>query len=52
MLRRFLKEEAVQKIVGEAFTYDDLLLLPARSDVLPSDVDTATLGAIVAEPAG
>ncbi|MHC5018727.1 MAG: IMP dehydrogenase [Planctomycetota bacterium] len=32
----------MQKIVGEAFTYDDLLLLPARSDVLPSDVETST----------
>ncbi len=27
------------KIVGEAITYDDVLLLPAKSSVLPRDVD-------------
>ena len=32
----------MEKIVGEAFTYDDLLLLPARSAVLPGEVDTAS----------
>ena len=27
------------KIIGEALTYDDVLLVPARSSVLPRDVD-------------
>lgn len=31
-----------QKFVGEALTYDDVLLVPGRSDVLPQDVDTTT----------
>ena len=26
----------------EALTFDDVLLVPARSDVLPKDVDLAT----------
>ncbi len=30
------------KIVGEGLTYDDVLLLPARSSVLPRDVDVQT----------
>lgn len=30
-------------IVKDALTFDDLLLLPADSDVLPRDVDTSTL---------
>jgi IMP dehydrogenase len=30
-------------IVKDALTFDDLLLLPAESDILPRDVDTATL---------
>lgn len=29
-------------VVKESFTFDDLLLVPAASDVLPRDVDTAT----------
>ena len=30
------------KILGEGLTYDDVLLVPARSDVLPSDAVTRT----------
>ena len=31
-----------QKIVGTALTFDDVLLVPARSNVLPKDVDLRT----------
>jgi len=31
-----------KRIVEQGLTFDDLLLLPARSEVLPSDVNTAT----------
>jgi IMP dehydrogenase len=31
-----------QKFVAEGLTYDDVLLLPAYSEVLPRDVDTST----------
>ncbi len=31
-----------QRIVGEGITFDDVLLLPARSDVLPRDVSIQT----------
>ncbi|MCK6479380.1 MAG: IMP dehydrogenase [Planctomycetaceae bacterium] len=31
------------RIIGEGITFDDVLLVPARSDVLPSKVDTRTL---------
>src|SRR6201996_491725 len=30
------------KFVGEGLTYDDVLLLPAYSEVLPRDVDTSS----------
>ncbi|MBI3099504.1 MAG: IMP dehydrogenase [Planctomycetes bacterium] len=30
------------KIIGEAITFDDVLILPALSDVVPTDVDTRT----------
>ncbi len=33
---------AFKKIVGEAVTYDDVLLLPAKSQVLPRDADVRT----------
>ncbi len=33
---------AKKKIVAEALTFDDVLLVPARSSVLPRDVDVAT----------
>ncbi len=31
-----------EKIIGEALTYDDVLLLPAKSEVLPRDVNIST----------
>ncbi|CUS78176.1 IMP dehydrogenase [Candidatus Kryptonium thompsonii] len=30
------------KIIGHAYTFDDVLLVPAKSDVLPKDVDVST----------
>ena len=30
------------KFAGEALTYDDVLLIPAYSEVLPRDTDTST----------
>ena len=33
---------ATKKIVGEAVTYDDVLLLPAKSSVLPRETDVKT----------
>lgn len=33
---------AKQKIIGEALTYDDVLLVPAKSSVLPREVDVQT----------
>src|SRR5688500_414778 len=30
------------KFVGDALTFDDVLLVPGRSDVPPQDIDTAT----------
>ncbi len=32
----------LKKIVGEAFTFDDVLLVPAKSRVMPRDVDVRT----------
>lgn len=32
----------MKKIIGEAITYDDVLLVPAKSSVLPRDVDVST----------
>jgi len=32
----------MDKIAAEGMTFDDVLLLPARSDVVPRDVDTST----------
>ncbi|MEG1763129.1 MAG: IMP dehydrogenase, partial [Bacteroidales bacterium] len=32
-----------EKFIGECLTYDDVLLLPAYSEVLPNEVDTSTL---------
>lgn len=34
--------DTTQKFVGEGLTYDDVLLLPAYSDVLPREVSTAS----------
>ncbi len=33
---------AMKKIIGEAITYDDVLLIPARSSILPRDADVRT----------
>ena len=30
------------RVVGEGITFDDVLLVPAESSVLPADVDLAT----------
>jgi IMP dehydrogenase len=30
------------KVIGEALTYDDVLLVPAKSDVLPREVSIRT----------
>jgi IMP dehydrogenase len=32
-----------KKIIGEAITYDDVLLVPGKSSVLPRDVDVSTM---------
>ena len=32
-----------KKFIGEAFTFDDLLLVPQKSDVIPTEVDTKTI---------
>ncbi|MEW6511607.1 MAG: IMP dehydrogenase [Bacteroidota bacterium] len=33
---------AIRKIIGEGLTFDDILLVPSRSSVLPRDVDVRT----------
>lgn len=33
----------LDRVVSDGFTFDDVLLLPAYSDVIPSEVDTGTL---------
>ena len=33
---------AKRKIIGEALTYDDVLLVPAKSSVLPREVSVRT----------
>jgi len=38
-----MRENPRARIIGESLTYDDVLLLPALSDILPSDVRTQTL---------
>ncbi len=30
------------KLIGEGITFDDVLLVPAYSEVIPNDVDTRT----------
>ncbi len=37
-----LKEQYSDRIIGEGLTFDDVLLVPAESDVLPADVDLST----------
>ncbi|MEI7595960.1 MAG: IMP dehydrogenase [Bacteroidota bacterium] len=38
-----MEEYLKQKFLGEGITYDDVLLVPAYSEVLPRDVNTSTL---------
>jgi len=35
-------EMQMEKFIGEGLTFDDVLLIPAKSDVLPKDVDITT----------
>lgn len=35
-------ERYAERIIGEGLTFDDVLLVPAESDVLPADVDLST----------
>ena len=37
-----LPDLAAAKIVGDGITFDDVLLLPRASDVMPADADTTT----------
>ena len=37
-----LKEQYSERIIGEGLTFDDVLLVPAESDILPADVDLTT----------
>jgi len=37
-----LEEVYAKRFVGEGLTFDDVLLVPAKSDVLPADVDLGT----------
>src|SRR5690606_39198296 len=41
-LKRFAMQLDPNKFVQEGLTYDDVLLIPAYSEVLPRDVDTST----------
>ncbi len=36
------EEEKMEKVVFEGLTYDDVLIIPAESNVLPADVDLST----------
>lgn len=36
------RDKAMNKIIKEGLTFDDVLLIPARSSVLPKDVDLTT----------
>ena len=38
-----LEELYASRFVGEGLTFDDVLLVPAKSDVLPADVDLTTM---------
>src|SRR6202166_2583405 len=42
MARFFSKPRGSMRILEEALTFDDVLLVPARSDVLPHEVDLST----------
>ncbi len=38
-----LEEVYARRFVGEGLTFDDVLLVPAKSDILPADVDLTTM---------
>ncbi len=37
-----INNEYMNRLIGEGLTYDDVLLIPAESDVLPAEIDLAT----------
>ena len=37
-----VNQDAAQKFVKQGLTFDDVLLIPAESDVLPADIDLHT----------
>ena len=37
-----LNKNDADRFIGEGLTYDDVLLVPGKSDVLPADVDLHT----------
>ena len=37
-----VNQDAAQKFVKQGLTFDDVLLIPAASDVLPADIDLHT----------
>lgn len=37
-----VNQDAAQKFLKQGLTFDDVLLIPAASDVLPADVDLHT----------
>ena len=42
MSKRTLTQSSSSKIAGEGITFDDVLLLPAKSDFVPSQAETST----------
>ncbi|KAF0244643.1 MAG: inosine-5''-monophosphate [Planctomycetota bacterium] len=41
-LKRQMTEGAVDKFAGEGITFDDVLIVPGRSDIVPREADTRT----------
>jgi IMP dehydrogenase len=41
-MSKFDSLEEDSRFMGDGITFDDVLLLPAKSDVLPTEVDTST----------
>ena len=37
-----VNQDAAQKFIKQGLTFDDVLLIPAASDVLPADIDLKT----------
>jgi IMP dehydrogenase len=35
-------KQSINKILGEGLTYDDVLLVPAYSEILPREVDISS----------